>query len=155
MKSGEDAPMLRTLDLLLPALIPSWRFFARVRLSPRVEFTLLGCVDEAPQYWQELRPRPAYLPLHAMLWRLVWNPRWNQSLFLVSCTERYLETGSERRLGEILSRIRLDLHRSCPAAGGARHIQLRFVMLSRDGDRVVREEVARSPVHGLTAEPRA
>jgi hypothetical protein len=154
MRSGEDAPMLRMLALLLPALIPSWRFFARVRASPRVEFTVLGSVDEAPQSWQEFRPRPAYLPRHAMLWRLVWNPRWNESLFLVSCTERYLETGSERRLGEILSRIRSDLHRSGTRPGAA-HLQLRFIVLSRDGDRVVREEVSRSAVHGLTADSTA
>jgi len=30
--------MLRTLQLLLPALIPSWEFFKAVAPSPRIEY---------------------------------------------------------------------------------------------------------------------
>ena len=59
--------MIRTLALLLPALIPSWRFFPHVTASPRVEFALLGSENEVPQHWQTVRPRPARVPVHAML----------------------------------------------------------------------------------------
>ncbi len=141
------------LALLLPALIPSWRFFAMVAPSPRIELALLGSADEAPPSWREFRPRPAHVPLHAILGRLLWNPRWNELLFLVTCTERVLESGSERRIREILSRIRSDLRRTSPPTGTAQHIQMRFVVLTRDKDRVVREEVYRSAVHALDAEP--
>ena len=33
--------MLRTLKLLLPVLIPSWRFFDFIAPSPRIQFSLL------------------------------------------------------------------------------------------------------------------
>ena len=33
--------MLQTVKLLLPALIPSWRFFSTIAPSPRIEFALL------------------------------------------------------------------------------------------------------------------
>lgn len=143
--------MIRALALLLPALIPSWRFFKTVAPSPRVEFALLGDADAIPQDWQEFRPRPAHLPLHAMLGRLLWNPRWNEHLFVVTCTERLLESGSERRLGEILSRIRADIRRSGRAPVGARHLRMRIVKLRREGESVVREEVYRSHVQSLDA----
>jgi hypothetical protein len=137
--------MLRTLALLLPALIPSWRFFARVVCSPRVEFAVLGSKDEAP-HWQEFRPRPAQVPFHIMLGRLFWNPRWNESLFLVSCCERFLDREAPRCVAEILVRIRAELRRSRSRGSvAAPYIRMRVVLLSRDGDRLLREEVYRSP----------
>jgi hypothetical protein len=143
--------MVRTLALLVPALIPSWRFFPRVAASPRIEVASLGSADEPPQSWQEFRPRPAHVPLFAMLGRLIWNRRWNETLFIVSSTERFLDSGSGTRLREILSRIRSDLHRADGSSGTARHFQMRIVLLSRENDQVVREEVYRSEVHSLDA----
>lgn len=148
--------MVRTLALLLPALIPSWRFFAKVVSSPRVEYTLLGTGQEASPEWREFRPRPAHLPLHVMLRRLAWNPRWNESLFLVSCCERFLDRGAQRNIDEILSRIADDLRRTGSlGAAPARSIQMRIVLLSRDGNRILRDEVYRSPVRPLDGPPTA
>jgi hypothetical protein len=147
--------MVRTLALLLPALIPAWRFFARVVSSPRVEFALLGSADEAPREWQEFRPRPAHVPPPLMLARLLWNPRWNESLFLVSCCERFLDRGETRNIDEILARIRAELRRTGVAAGPARHVRMRIVLVSRDGDRLLREEAYRSPAHPLDSQPAA
>ena len=82
--------MLRPLALLLPALIPSWRFFDVIAPSPRIEFAMLTSPDSAA-VWQAFRPRPARVALSTMLGRLFWNPRWNESLFLVSCAERLVD----------------------------------------------------------------
>jgi hypothetical protein len=144
--------MLRTLALLLPALIPSWRFFPRVTASPRIEFALLGTADEEPQRWQEFRPRPAYVPMRAMLGRLFWNPRGNETLFLVSSSERFLYRGLKRSRDEIVTRMQADLLRS-GIADGARHFQMRLVLVSREQDRLVREVVYRSASQPLRAPP--
>jgi hypothetical protein len=48
--------MLQTLKLLLPALIPSWRFFDTIAPSPRIEFTLLKTAQDASGAWREFRP---------------------------------------------------------------------------------------------------
>ena len=77
--------MKRLLLLLLPALIPSWRFFKTVEPSPRVQWTL---VQDGERKWQEFNPRPEVVSFGRMLRRMVWNPRWNEALFLVSLAER-------------------------------------------------------------------
>ena len=70
--------MLRTLKLLLPALVPSWRFFDTIAPSPRIEYALLRNAEEPPSSddWREFRPRPARQSAIRMLGRLLWNPVW-------------------------------------------------------------------------------
>src|SRR6187402_3359239 len=97
--------MLQTIKLLLPALIPSWRFFDTIAPSPRIEFTLLQSVQGVAGDWQEFRPRPSSLAVHEMLVRMFWNPRWNETLFLVSCAERLLTAPTEHSSHEIFNRI--------------------------------------------------
>jgi hypothetical protein len=124
------------LRLLLPALVPSWRFFDAVSASPRVEYALLADPDDQADGWQEFRPRPAVLTLGTMLRRLFWNPEWNESLFLVSCAERltsatsaHTENHSER---ELMLRVARDLH--CHAlADPSGWLQIRLRFVSRDG----------------------
>src|ERR1700679_1033555 len=102
-------PMLKTLKLLLPALIPSWRFFDVIAPSPRIEFVLLNTRQATVDNWREFRPRPMYLPMREMLKRMFWNPRWNETLFLVSCSERLMESGEEHSAKEIARRIQTEL----------------------------------------------
>ena len=90
---------------LLPALVPSWRFFDYIAPSPRIEFAVAAAVDDPAMRWREFRPRPAHLPVAAMLRRLLWNPLWNESLFMVSCAEKLLDEPSTRRETELLTRI--------------------------------------------------
>lgn len=87
-----------------------------------------------------------------MLGRLIWNWRWNETLFLVSSTERFLHSGSEGRLREILTRIRSSLRSEDIGSGSARHFQMRIVLFSRENDQVVREEVYRSAVQSIHTE---
>jgi hypothetical protein len=123
---GGDAmmcQMLQTFKLLLPALVPSWRFFDGIAPSPRVEYAL-----SADGAWQEFRPRPVSVSPFQVMGRLFYNARWNESLFLVSCAERLIEEPSAHSRAEILERIRADLDRE-----GVDHEALRFrlVFVSR------------------------
>lgn len=128
--------MLQTLKLLLPALIPSWRFFDVIADSPRIEYTLLRSPGEPARDWQEFRPRPERFPLPAMLGRLVWNPRWNESLFVVSCAERLLAEPTTHSQDEIFHRIAADL---ADQDADAAWVNFRIVLLSEDEGVITRE----------------
>jgi len=123
--------MLRTLELILPVLVPSWAFFKAVEASPRIEF----CVIEDGPFWREYRPRPAEMGLRTMLCRLLWNPRWNDQLFLVSCAERLVIRPTEHSVIEIQRRIEA---RTKPPQG-TRTVQFRLVFVSDAQGRLVRE----------------
>ncbi len=139
--------MLQTLKLLLPALIPSWRFFDTIAPSPRIEFTLLKTEHDASGRWQEFRPRPARLPIGSMLKRLFWNPRWNESLFLVSCAERLMASPTEHSSQEILNRIEAELQRKSIDVSATPYLQFRLVFLSREGAQLQRHITFISPIH--------
>jgi hypothetical protein len=124
---------LAGLRLLLPALVPSWRFFDAVTASPRVDYALLTAPNGVIEQWHEFRPRPAFLPVGTMLRRLLWNPQWNENLFLVSLAERLMsattlqtQAHSER---ELLLRVARHLGRNADTNAWLQ-IRLRFV--SRD-----------------------
>ena len=129
--------MLKPLMLLLPALIPSWRFFDVIAPSPRIEYALLAAVDDAAD-WIEFRPRPARVSWLAMLGRLVWNPRWNETLFLVSCAERLIDQPTPHSEDEIYRRIAADLDALEP------WLTFRLVFLERQGEEITREELFRA-----------
>ncbi len=139
--------MLQTLKLLLPALIPSWRFFDTIAPSPRIEFTLLQSAQDASGRWQEFRPRPARLSIGSMLKRLFWNPRWNESLFLVSCAERLMASPTEHSSQEILTRIEAELERKSIDVSATPYLQFRLVFLSREGAQLQRQITFISPIH--------
>ena len=110
--------MWRAISLLLPVLLPAWRFFQSVGPSPRIEI-------ERDGEWFEARPPPSRLSVQAMLWRLVWNAGWNESLFLTSCAERVLEDGRPHARREIMVRT-----------GSAR---FRVIEVERHGEQLSRE----------------
>lgn len=103
--------MFQTLKLLLPALVPSWNFFDVIAAAPRIEYALTASPDEPGRDWREFRRRPPRVPFPAMLARLFWNARWNETLFVVSCAERLLEEPTAHSQDEIFRRIAADLSR--------------------------------------------
>ena len=125
------------LRLLLPAIVPSWRFFDGVSASPRLDYAVLNAPDDPAGLWQEFRPRPARLTLWTMLYRLLWNAQWNESLFLVSLAERLVSAAatpatcahSER---ELLLRVARHLDRHS-AGDPHTHLQIRLRFVSRVG----------------------
>ena len=138
--------MLKAVRLLLPALVPSWNFFDVIAPSPRIEYALAAAPDAAPpDSWREFRPRPAHLPFWRMLARLVWNPRWNETLFLVSCAERLVDSPTAHSQDEIFRRIAADLARAPDAAELAPWLCFRLVFVRRDGEALVRESLFTAP----------
>lgn len=119
------------LALLLPALIPSWRFFDGIAPSPRIEIACLEGMDAEP-HWTEFRPRPDRVPITQMIKRLFWNTNWNEYLFLVSCSERLRDGPTQHSLNVIKDCIRRDL----PAA---RVLQFRVVFVSIEGEALSKE----------------
>lgn len=133
--------MLRLIVLLLPALIPSWRFFKTVAPSPRVEYRLirLGQVGG----WRHDRPKADIVTLKEMIGRLFWNPDWNEQLFMVSCSERLIEAPSQHSIYELNRRIARFL-----AADEDVELQFRLVFWSQeDGQLVQQIEYESAPVN--------
>lgn len=135
--------MLSTLKLLLPALLPSWRFFDFIAPSPRIQYALLGTRDGTPEKWCEFRPRPLRLSFLQMLGRMFWNPGWNESLFLVSCAERLLDNPTRHSEDEILKRITDELvsERSGHLPKSSTYLQFRLLLVQRV-DTGMQQEVA-------------
>jgi hypothetical protein len=125
--------MRNPLALLLPALIPSWNFFDVIAPSPRIEYAVLALRDGTPE-WREARPRADHVSPAAMLGRLVWNPRWNETLFLVSCAERLMDAPTAHSEDEIFARLAADLP---PDAGP--WLTFRLVFVHREEEAIVRE----------------
>jgi hypothetical protein len=131
--------LLAPLKLLLPALIPSWNFFDVIAPAPRVEYALLASPGDTTGTWREFRPRPEQVSLATLLKRLVWNPRWNQTLFVMSCAERLAEDRTPAHSeAELFKRIAADLAVE-PQDPGRPWLCFRLVFVSRDGEALTEE----------------
>ena len=140
--------MLGPFKLLLPALIPSWNFFDVIAPAPRVEYALLASPGDTTGTWREFRPRPARVSLATLLKRLFWNPRWNQTLFVMSCAERLAEDRTPAHSeDELFKRIAADLAAE-PQDPRRPWLCFRLVFVSRDGDTLT-EEVMVQPAPRL------
>lgn len=132
--------MLKTLLLILPALIPSWRFFKAIEPSPRVQWTVLTDSQVVGgNHWREFRPRPVVVTPLQLFCRLFWNPIGNDALFVVSCAERIAEQPTAHSIGEINRRILFDLTQMDIDVAG-KLMRFRLVFLSRE-EKGVTEEV--------------
>lgn len=143
--------ILKLLNLLLPALFPSWRFFDVIGPSPRVEFCLLDTSEDDAAVWRECRPRPARLGFWDRLKGFFWNARWNETLHLSNCAERFIQGQEEHASREIRRRLRGDLLRD-PAnntdKGGEAmpaFFRFRLVFVSRDEGSLRRDVAFVSP----------
>lgn len=114
--------MLTSLRLLLPALVPSWRFFETVQPSPRVEWRVEG------GDWRAFRPRPAHVPVWRMALRLFWNPDWNEALYAVSLAERLVAEPTAHAEAEMFRLI---------ARQGSGRVTFRLVFVTREGRAVL------------------
>lgn len=98
--------------------------------------------------WQEFRPRPDTVSFSQMLKRMLWNPWWNECLFLMSCAERLLANPTEHSEDEILKRIQNDLAKEGKTRD-ATQVQFRLVLVERQGESIVEEAVFHSRVESL------
>lgn len=97
--------MWTILQLYLPVLFPSWRFFGEIGASPRIYYR----TGQGP--WLSAIDRPQTVSAWQMIARLFWNPDWNEMLYLVSLAERFLVSGDDPDapllLAEIARRVAL------------------------------------------------
>ena len=143
--------MFNILKLILPALIPSWNFFDVIVPSPRIQYALLNSENDSSTDWQVFRPLPQSISFLSMLQRLLWNPYWNESLFLVSCAERLMEYPTQHSEDEIFKRLIFELN-SKPfslATKDKTHVQFRLVLIRREGDELREEATYQSSIHCL------
>jgi len=138
------------MTLLLPALIPSWRFFDTVKPSPRIEYILLtdgqGEADEGAQDWQELYPKPDSISVGQLIRRMVWNPRWNEALFLVSLAERMSAEPSDFVEQELTARVLSGL-KAKGASDQHPFMQYRVAFVLRVDGALEKHVTYQSPVH--------
>ena len=131
---------IRAIQLLLPALIPSWRFFDWIAPSPRIEFAVTPAMEAEPDCWQLLTNRPIRVPVASAVRRLFYNPKWNDQLYLVSCAERIAQSEDAHSVEQIFRRIESTL----PAASTDRYVRFRLVFLTRaDSASVTSQSVVR------------
>jgi hypothetical protein len=131
--------MWNWVPLVLPVLVPSWRFFKTIEPSPRVQWSLLSEHDDTAVSWHDFRPRAEHVSWLEMVRRLFWNPAWNEALFLVSCAERIQQYPTPHSINEIQKRISRETERMQIDAT-RRRLQFRLVFVHR-GDTVLLEEV--------------
>lgn len=139
--------------LILPVLIPSWRFFKTIEPSPRVQWALVPAADNGAREWHEFRPRPLHITPFEMMWRLFWNPARNDALFVVSCAERIAEHPTRHSIDEINRRILSEVAHSQTDLMG-RLLQFRLVFVSRT-DAGISEEIVyvSDPIAALAGAP--
>jgi len=127
--------MLHILKLLIPALVPSWNFFDVITPSPRIQFALYGLNDEITIEWQEYRHRPTHLTLFQMIGRMLWNAKWNESMFIIGCAERLMVNPTLHSENEILNRMINDFTNKTSDIdlNNATHLQFRLLVVERQG----------------------
>ncbi|MFY0595511.1 MAG: hypothetical protein JXQ85_03670 [Cognatishimia sp.] len=119
----------RTIDLLLPALFPSWRFFKQVGPSPRVEYRILNGGQGSE--WCESHPIPDDVGLGRMARRMIWNPARNTQLYMVALAERLvsgLVDHSEAELNRLIAE-------NIPEVAG--EIQFRLMFMTPEDDQII------------------
>ncbi len=143
--------MLKIIKLFIPALIPSWNFFDVIAPSPRIEYTLLSSIQTTPSQWHAFRPRPAHVSLIIMLKRMLWNPWWNETLFMMSCAERLMEAPTRHSEQQILQRIISDIQQPSVNIDLANttYVQFRLLTVARHGDTLQESIVYHSGIHSL------
>lgn len=144
---------LQPLKLLLPALIPSWNFFDIISPSPRIEYSLLYSEEDKPLNWTEFRPRPIQFSLRETLKNTIWNPKWNETLFLVSCAERIIENYTQHSENEIFKRIEKDLLQRNETTDKI-FLQFRLLFIHRQGINLKSEVLFISQIHKLSEDKR-
>lgn len=145
--------LFQPLKLLLPALIPSWNFFDTISPSPRIEYSLLSSEDEKTSSWIEFRPHSVQFSFKETLKNMVWNPKVNETLFLVSCAERIIENHTPHSEKEILKRIEKELLQR----NGTKDkifLQFRLLFIHRQGINLKSEVLFISQLHKLSEDKR-
>ncbi|MEH3034976.1 MAG: hypothetical protein PGN23_00580 [Sphingomonas adhaesiva] len=132
---------LAGLRLLLPAIVPSWRFFDAVGDSPRIDHAVVAGPDTPVVRWHTDDPRVRHLSPARMIRRLFWNPAWNDGLYRVSLAERLLTGDDPRTVAHSEREMIRRIARGLDAAPGD-WLRIRIRLVTRDSERVAYESGA-------------
>lgn len=154
MLNLRHVPLMRSALLLLPALIPSWRFFDEIAPSPRIDYRYLDASHEVASDWHPFQPPPDHLSLSDMFVRLFWNPQRNVSLYMISCAERVIQQDSTHAMQEITARIRSALTDKGNRPAAMPYLQWRLVFWSRDGEELQQHIAFLSDIYSMTQDER-
>jgi hypothetical protein len=103
--------LVRVLRLVLPVLVPSWRFFDSIGPSPRIEYQAWrpDAPEDPANPWTPWALTPARVGVAAMVARLFLNAERNETLYLLACCERVVDDGSGHAEHEIAVRLAAHL----------------------------------------------
>ena len=101
----------RVLRLVLPVLVPSWRFFDSIGPSPRLEYQWRApdAPEDPAQAWTPWVLTPARVGVGTMFARLLFNAARNEALYLLACCERLVDDASHHAEQEIAARLAAHL----------------------------------------------
>lgn len=135
--------LARLAALILPALIPSWRFFDRIGPAPTARYAAQNTAG-TPLLWQPLAPRRASRGPLALIASLLHNPARNEALYIQSLAERLITEDRPHAAGELRAFAARAASRE---GGGARAFFVSVTVLEPGAD--APEEVYRSGPHPL------
>ncbi len=75
-----------------------------------------------------------------MVRRLLWNPAWNEALYLVTCAERLQQAPSDDIIAEIRQRVAREIAREVGDAVG-HEAQFRLIFVHHNGVAMVEDQV--------------
>lgn len=89
-----------------------------------------------------------------MIWRLFWNPSWNETLYLVSCAERIQQFDSAHSINQIRQRILIEIARQ-NFDRTDKSMQFRLVFVHRADDGLATEVVFLSEPYAVAGGERS
>ena len=101
----------RVLRMVIPVLVPSWRFFDSIGPSPRLEYQWQApdAPEDPAQAWTPWVLTPARVGVGTMFARLLFNAARNETLYLLACCERLVDDASHHAEQEIAARLAAHL----------------------------------------------
>lgn len=119
--------IFKSFQLILPVLVPSWRFFDTIAPSPRIEFALCDDKENITDDWQAFWPRPEIVTPIKMVRRMIWNPCWNENLYVVACAEQLIKVQDAHTQKHSASQIAQRIRQSLPSEKKASCFKFRLI----------------------------
>lgn len=132
--------------LLLPALMPSWRFFESIAPSPRIEYCLTNQDDSKNEAWVRFDPRPEHVGFLQGLRRLAYNPAWADYLYASSCAERLIINPTMHSEHMIIRRLKSAVSVETIEQN---YLQFRLVFISHEDNEIKETILYYSQKHAL------
>lgn len=136
--------MIKFISLIMPIILPSWRFFDWIGPSPRIEIRKDSALNNVNP-WHTFMPKPERISIGQMICHMVWNPHRNEALFLASLSERLMHGEEEFAREEIF-------HRIIAKTPQCQSIEFRLVFHYREGTTLKSHVTYTSPIRHVQPE---